>query len=336
MTVSLENNFRFVIIGSGSMCRTYCAAIRAIPGACVTGVVSRSATAPVVPEGHPAVPVAFSLEAFADTCDAVIVTTPNGLHHEGAVAAARLNKHVLTEKPLDVTREAMDLMIRECKEHGVKLSVAFQRRMSPDNVVVKQLLDSGALGRVFAADLIAKFYRPQAYYNSAAYRGSRKYDGGGPFMHQAAHNIDILCWFFGKPLRVVSALGTYAHDIEVEDHGAALLMYPNNMIATVIASTAAKPGFPAQLHIHTDKGAFIMENDVITVWNIEGMENPTQSKGFAVHDSATSAAVKETAGHEAIIRDFIDAVKNNREPAISGESARMATDVVLAIYENRL
>ncbi len=325
--------FRFVIVGSGNISRTYLKAIANLPDVAVAGVVSRSGRRP---EGLPAQAGVFpSLAAVTVPFDAVILTTPNGLHHQGAIEAAALGKHVLTEKVLEISTDAMDRMMRACRDAGVKLAVTYQRRMSPDNIAVKRLLDAGRLGRVFAADMTVKFWRDAAYYRSGAYRGTRAVDGGGAFTQQAAHNADLLCWFFGMPDKVVSLCDRFVHDIEVEDHGVALLHYPNGMIGTFTASTACKPGFPTRLEIHTTSGSLVMENDCIAQWKIEGVPNPAEKK-FQVHDGATSAAVADTAGHEAIIRDFVDAIRSGREPAVPAESGRLATELILQIYGNNL
>jgi predicted dehydrogenase len=203
--------------------------------------------------------------------------------------------------------------------------------MSPDNRTIKKLLERGALGNVYAADLSVKFWRDQAYYDSSPYRGTYAIDGGGPFVQQASHNIDIYTWFFGMPERVVSMLGTFAHDVEVEDHGACLLRHPNGMIGTIVASTAARPGFPARLEIHAERGSVVMENDVITTWAVEDMESPSTGPDSVIHSGA-SVAVTDTAGHEAILQDFVDAIRDDREPAVNGESARAASELILQIY----
>lgn len=325
-----QDPFRYVIVGSGNISRTYVKAIDNSPGLALAAMVSRSGRrADNAPDDLPVFP---SIDAVDVEFDAVILCTPNGLHHQGAREAARLGKHVLTEKVLEISHENMDAMIRDCEEAGVKLAVSYQRRMSPENQTLKRLLDIGALGRVFAADMRVKFYRDEAYYNSGAYRGGYEIDGGGPFIQQAAHNVDLFCWFFGMPSKVVSMLGTCLHDIEVEDHGTALLRYENGMLGNITASSACKPGFSPVLEIHSDKGSVVLVNDEITTWEIEGVDNPAADKEFEVHSGANSAAVEDTAGHEAILMDFANAARNDDEPAVPASSGRLATDLILQIY----
>lgn len=329
----MENDkLRFVIIGAGNISNTYYKAAANVADAEIVAAVSRSGRHPAwAPDGFE---VVTDLKYVKADYDAVIVATPNATHHLWAIAAAKLGKHVLTEKPLDITPSAMDRMIETCQKHGVKLGVAYQRRLSPDNMIVKELLEQDAFGRVFAADLTVKCYRDQAYYDSAPYRGNKEVDGGGPFIQQASHNIDIYAWFFGKPVRTISMLSTFMHRMEGEDHGVAILKHANGMIGSIIASTAAYPGFPPEMMIHAEKGSLVIKNDVITAWEIQGLPNPSVSAGRDIHSGAASASVSQTGGHEAIIADFIDAVKLDHKPAVSGEDARMATEIILDIYRN--
>ena len=326
------DKIRFVIVGSGNISNTYCQAIKKIADVELTGIISRSGKRP--PDAEKCVPIVSDLDEITWDYDAVIVATPNGLHHTWAIKAAEAGKHVLTEKPLDISRKAMTGMIDACKRNDVRLGVCYQYRSNPDIMILKELLEQGSLGKVVAADYRINCWREQAYYDSAAYRGGYGIDGGGPFIQQACHQIDLYAWFFGKPAKVVSMLGRFLHDIEAEDHGVALLKHADGMIGTITASTCAYPGFEPELMIITDKGSLILKNTAISVWNIKGMDNPSVSKGTHVHSGAGHALVEETSGHESVICDFIEAIHQNRPPMVSGEDARAATEIVLDIYEN--
>ena len=320
---------RYVLIGTGNISNTYVNAIGKIPGSEIVGCVSRSGKRP---KFAPEIECRASLAEIEIPFDAVIITTPNGLHADPAIEAARLGKHVLTEKPLDITLDAMDRMIAACESAGVVLATAYQRRTNPDNLAIKQLVDAGAFGRIYAADLSCKFWRDQAYYESGAYRGSWDVDGGGPFMMQACHNIDFYLWLFGMPEHVSSHYGTFMHAIEVEDHGAALLKYANGMIGTIVASTATKPGFPARLEVHCEKGSFVTLDDAISYWDIEGVPNPSTPTQTNRGEGASSAAVSDTSRHEDILRDFEAAVREGRAPLVDAASARQTTEFILRIY----
>lgn len=330
-----DNKIKFVIVGSGNISNTYIAAIEKIADAELVGIVSRGLTKPKVLMNTDNIVVSDSLENLPVDYDAVILCTPNAFHHTGAVQAAKLGKHVLTEKPLDISIPAMNEMIAECKKMNVKLAVAYQRRFSPGNLLIKRLIEEGRLGNIFAVDLSVKNYRDDNYYNSSPYRGTMSVDGGGPFIQQASHYIDLYCWLFGRPSKISSKLGRFLHDIEAEDHGAAICLHDNGMIGTIIASTAAKPGFPARLEIFSDKGCVIMENDLIIRWEIEGLENPMKSDNNNSHTGAATHTVDDTRNHEAVIADFVQAIKTNNDPFITGDSAKIATEVILQIYESQ-
>ena len=329
---------KFVLMGTGNISETYVNAVDNLEEAEITAVVSRNEERAESYARQNGIPrFGDSLAAISCDYEAVIVATPNGLHHKGAVSAAGLGKHVLVEKPLDITPGNMDKMITACDEAGVKLGVCFQRRLHETNIAIKNLLDRGAFGEIYAIDLPLKFYRGQSYYDSGAWRGTAELDGGGPFMQQGSHDIDLLGWLFGMPEKVFAKTGTFGHsDIDVEDHGAAILELKDGAICTITASTIAKPGFSPRLDVFTEKGTFSLENDSLVLWQIDGVERPAclDSDCDQKHNAATSAKVTDTSGHEAIIKDFISAVEQDHKPTVSGERARVTTDLILSIYRS--
>ena len=326
-----QQPFRFILIGTGGISSAYIKAVNNLEGIEVSGVVSGSGKRP------PGIPESISIfSSISETdcpADAVILATPNGTHRDLAMEAAKKGLHILTEKVLEITPERANQMIQTCEENNVVLAVSFQRRMSPDNETLKKLLEDDLLGKCYAASMDVRFHRDMSYYNSADYRGGWAIDGGGPFIQQAAHNADLLCWWFGLPKGVTSLLHRHSRDIESYDHGTALLQYANGLQVNFTASTICEPGFPTRFELHTEKGSLVMENDRFTEWNIGGINNPT-NQDFEVHDGASSATVSDTAGHEALLRDFVDAIRNKRNPLVPAQSARMATDLVYQIYCN--
>jgi predicted dehydrogenase len=326
--------FRFVLVGSGNIANTYVQAFRGVPEASLVAVVSRSGARPPHMTAAEGVEVKPSLRDVTRAFDAVILATPPGLHHQGALEAAALGRHVLTEKPLAITTEGADRAIAACNAAGVTLGCCYQRRLSPDNAAVRRLVVDGALGRLMAVDVSVKFYRGQDYYDSASYRGTWAVDGGGAFMQQASHQVDLYGWFFGRPTRVQAAAGTLAHHMESEDHGAAILVHDNGMIGTFVASTVARPGFPPRMEIHAEAGSVVMENDTVSQWLVPDVPNPSRPTSAPIHSEAGAggAAVTDTSGHEAIISDFIQAVRQGRPPVAAGEEARLATELIVEIY----
>lgn len=327
---------KFVLVGTGNIARTYVNAVSNIPEADIVGVISRDAgRAEKYSAENNIQSFATSLSNMKEDFDAILVATPNGEHYKPVIEAAEMGKHSIVEKPLDITTEHMLMMIDACDKNNVKLGVTYQRRLSENNIAIKKLLDQKAFGKIYAIDLPLKFYRGQEYYDSGAWRGTFAIDGGGPFLQQGSHDIDLLGWFFGMPRKVFAKTGTFGHTgIEVEDHGAAIMEYESGTICTVLASTIAKPGFTPRLDVFTERGTFSLENDAVSVWEIEGVENPGTTLPEKRHNAAASVAVNDSSGHENIINDFMDAVKNNRKPAASGPEARVTTDIILAIYRS--
>lgn len=323
---------KYVIVGTGNISHTYLNALQSLPTSEAVGFISRSKSSGDAPGALPRWP---SLSAVDRPFDAVIITTPNGLHHHSAIEAARLGKHVLVEKPLDITREAMDAIIDAAARHSVTLAVSYQRRTNPDNAAIKKMLDARAFGRIYSADLSCRFWRDHAYYDSADYRGGYAIDGGGVFMQQASHNIDNYIWLFGMPDRVQGELDTFAHQMEAEDHGAVVLRHADGMIGTIVASTCAPPGYPPRLEVSCEKGTFTLINDCISAWHIHGIDNPAAQAAPAPDAGASSPWVNDSSRHAAVIADFERAITETVPPLAAGNDARRATDLILRIYRCR-
>ncbi|TKI07428.1 Gfo/Idh/MocA family protein [Martelella alba] len=320
---------KYVIVGTGNISKTYIGALQSLPGSQAVGFVSRSGRAGENVQSLPCWP---TLSAVDRPFDAVIVTTPNGVHPVSAIEAARMGKHILVEKPLGITSSAMEEMIDEAARHHVVLAVSYQRRTNPDNLAVKALMDHGAFGRLYSADLSCRFWRDQRYYDSADYRGGYELDGGGVFMQQACHHIDNYIWLFGMPEKVQGELATFAHRMEAEDHGAVVLRHANGMIGTIVASTCAPPGYPPRLEVSCEKGTFTLLNDRISDWHIEGIDNPSSSDQQAEDVGASSPVISDFSRHEAVLADFEQAIAQGTTPLADGNDARRATDLILEIY----
>lgn len=307
----------FVLAGTGVIAPAYVEALAAAEGVRLVSVVTRKE---VLPEWGAGLEIAHSVREVKEPWDALIVALPNGLHHPIALEAAALGKHVLVEKVLDIAVDACDRMIAACRAEKVKLGVCYQRRLAPGNRRLKSWLNRGLLGKVIAVDLEARYYRPPSYYATADYRGGKAIDGGGPLIQQAAHDIDLLCWFFGRPEKLASTTGRFLHQIECEDYGAALMRYESGMIATLAASTCCPPGVPSRMTLCTDRGRLVVEGDEVVSCGIEGLPMDEALEPLEV-------------GHLGIVNDFAAAIRGDREPLVNGESARMSVELIQRIYE---
>jgi UDP-N-acetyl-2-amino-2-deoxyglucuronate dehydrogenase len=332
----MADKMRFVVLGTGNIAKKYVSAFAGIESGKLVGAVGTSEEkARSFAQENGIEHWANNLKALLNKTDfeAVIIATPSGLHGDNTIEAANLKKHVLCEKPLDITLEKIDLMTQACQKADVKLGCAFQHRTFEHNRLAKEAITSGRLGRIFIANAFLKNFRSQQYYDSAGWRGTWGLDGGGPFIQQASHTIDLMVWILGPAKEVFARTATVAHNIEVEDMGHAIVRYENQEQGVIEASTVVKPGYPSRIEFHGEKGSIILTEEGILDWCVEGMDSPNIIAASAASGSKDPMAIG-TAGHQMIIRDFIDAVRQNREPLASAPSARLCVELIAAIYQS--
>ncbi len=323
------------LIGSGNISQTHARAARAIPGVQVSAIygtnpqsVSRLATE------HHAKPFAdFAAFLAHNPLDLVILGSPSGLHAEQGIAAAQRGLHVLTEKPMDISTKKADALIAAADKANVKLAVIFQDRLKPNIQRLKHWLDLGLLGKPLLADARVKWYRPPDYYSSSKWRGTFALDGGGALINQAIHTVDLLLWLLGDVLRVHARTATVLHKIEAEDTTVATFEFASGTVGTLLATTAAYPGYPRRLEITGTEGTVILEHDRIIAADVR---NPPPdiaalTAGDA-NESAASAAVTDISGHKAVLEDFLHAIANNTQPICNGREGRRSLALVESIY----
>ena len=336
--------FGFAIVGCGVIAPFHAEAIKSLPNAELRALVD------VVPEQARKRAAEFGGTPYSDLAEAlarpdidvVCICVPSGLHAEVGVQAAAAGKHVLVEKPIDITLEAADRLIAACRENNVKLAVISQHRFGPGMRQLREALDAGRFGRLLVGDAVIKWYRTQGYYNSGAWRGTWELDGGGALMNQGVHYIDQLQWTMGPVTSIVARTGTLAHDIAVEDIGLAVLTFANGALGTIQGSTAVYPGLPERLEISGTEGTAIIEAGRVKVWEFKDEKGEVGAYGAKLKgDTATEAASGAAdpaaiswARHRHQMADLLAAIEEGRDPAITGEEARKPLEVILGIYES--
>lgn len=267
--------------------------------------------------------------------DVVCVCVPSGIHGEISKAAARAGKHIVCEKPMEITPEKMDDVIKVVRECGVKMQCIFQRRTMNAAIAVKKAIGEGKLGRIVLADAYLKYYRSQEYYNSADWRGTWELDGGGALMNQGVHGIDLLLWMVGEKVKKVFAkAGTLARKIDVEDTAAAILQFEGGGFGVIEGTTSVYPGFETRFEIHGEKGTVIFDDSGIKAWKFIGDDAPEVPDAGESLGGASDPAKISSAGHYILIKDLIEAIQEDREPMIPPEEARTAVDIICAIYKS--
>lgn len=267
--------------------------------------------------------------------DAITIGAPSGLHMDITVRAAKSKKHVLTEKPIEVTLERADKMIQACRENKVKLGVISQRRWDPGMRELKQAVEEGNLGELIMGDAYIKWFRTQEYYDSGGWRGTWKLDGGGCLMNQSIHTVDCLQWVMGPVTEVYAQTALKAHKrIEVEDIAQALLKYKNGALGTIVSSTACYPGFDERIEISGTQGTMELFKNKIRTREIMGEKITGQQEVADRGSGAADAQAISNEGHVAQIKDFCQAIIKNRKPFITGEEGRKPLEIILAVYES--
>ncbi len=327
------------LIGGGNISDTHARAALAIPGVEISAIYGTH------PEKIAKLCANYGGAPFADIekflahrpMDLVIIGSPSGLHAEHGIKAARRGLHVLTEKPIDITTARADVLTAECENQKVKLGVLFQDRTKPDVHRLKNFLAEGALGKLILADAQVKWYRPPEYYGNSSWRGKLSLDGGGALINQGVHTVDLLLWLMGDAVSVQAQMATALHKIEAEDTITALLEFANGAIGTLVATTSAYPGYPRRIELTGSEGTVILEHDKIIRADLktprpELIEDNNESRDQ--NQSATSAAVSDVRGHQALIEDFLRAIKTNSPPLCDGKEARRSIALIEAIYES--
>jgi len=280
-------------------------------------------------------------EMLADPAiDVVTVGTPSGAHMEPAVAAARAGKHVIVEKPLEITLRRSDKIISECEKAGVVLSTVFPSRFHDSCVEMKKAVDQGRFGRLTVGDAIVKWYRTQQYYDGGAWRGTWELDGGGALMNQAIHSVDLLTWLMGPVAEIRAQIALLAHKrIAVEDTAMATLRFANGALGIIEASTAIYPGYLKRIELHGSAGSAVMEEEDIIKWDFakKRQRDKLIEQKMAEQVSGGGGAADPAAighhGHTRQFRDVVKAINKGSAPSIDGPEGRRSVEIILGIYK---
>lgn len=345
----MSQELRFGVIGCGVIHGTHCNALQHIDGAKLAAVYD------VEPEKAQATSEKFgvrsvgSLDEMWGHVDAVCVCVPSGLHAELGIAAAKAGKHVVVEKPIDVSLAAASALVETCEKAGVKLATISQHRFAADIRQLRDAAQAGDFGKLIAGDAYTKWYRTQAYYDSGSWRGTWKLDGGGCLMNQGVHYVDMIQWVMGGVKAVRAMTRTASHTIEVEDVSNALVEYENGAIGVLQNSTSFYPGMSERLEVHGAYGTAIIEGDRLKVWEVDqaaaadglygrGVQSqPTPNLRTTETKTETGAADPSAIWqeqHRLQLEDFTRAVFDDRDPYVTGRMALEPLRVILGVYES--
>ncbi|WP_254511741.1 Gfo/Idh/MocA family protein [Anatilimnocola floriformis] len=287
----------------------------------------------------------------AANVEAVTICTPHPLHEQPCLQAAAAGAHVLIEKPLAASLEACDRMIAAAAKNNVQLAVISQRRLFEPVQRMKAAIDAGKIGRPILGTFAMFSWRDQAYYESDPWRGKWSTEGGGVLVNQSPHQLDLLQWLMGEIDEVSGYWANLNHPyIEVEDTATAMIRFKSGALGSIVTSLSQRPGINTKVHIHgsngasvgvqTDTGASfvagmtsITEPPLNDVWTIPGEEHLLAD--FITADRAHFAQIDATQYyHRLQIQDFLQAVRDNRRPLVTGEEGRIVVAMFTAIYRS--
>lgn len=334
----------FAIVGCGMIARFHVRALQDVPNTRVAALYDAFPNAAQKLKDSLGLDCAVcsSLDEMLARQDVnvVIVATPSGVHMDPAVAAARAGKHVVVEKPLEITLQRCDSIINACDQNKVKLCTIFPSRFGDANMELKKTVEAGRFGRLTLGETACKWWRAQSYYDTGGWKGTKALDGGGALMNQAIHNVDLLLWLMGPVAQVGGFTAMLAHQrIEVEDTAVACLRFRSGALGVLQATTSVWPGFPKTIAIHGDKGSAVIEQDDLLRWQFdpEIAADAQIRQRFAVKVGASGGSSDPSAishvGHARQLSDFVAAIESGRPPSVDGREGRRAVEVILAVYE---
>lgn len=332
----------FGIIGCGMIANFHAKAIADLKGAKLVGCFdTQTASSERLADATGCRAYARLEEMLANPqIHVVTIGTPSGAHLEPAVAAAKAGKHVIVEKPLEITLARCDKIIDACKKAGVKLSTIFPSRFHDSSQELKRAVDAGRFGRLTLGDAYVKWYRSQSYYDSGAWRGTWELDGGGALMNQAIHSVDLLTWLMGPAMEIRAQWGMLAHErIAVEDAAVATVRFASGALGVIEATTAAFPGYLKRIELHGSEGSAALEEEDLVKWDFakparrdaaiaDQMKNRKSGGGGA----ADPAAIGHHA-HARQFKDVLEAIRKDRAPAVDGAEGRRSVEIIVAIYK---
>jgi UDP-N-acetyl-2-amino-2-deoxyglucuronate dehydrogenase len=345
----MTRKLRFGIIGCGVIGRIHAEAISSLPDAQLVAV------ADVIPKRAQELAEEFHVTPYEDVqemlaheeLDIVDIGTPSGQHGEHACQVMRSGRHVIVEKPMEIRRAAIDEMLRVQQETGMKMAVISQHRFDPVTRQLHDLVEEQAFGRLVLGNAIIPWWRSQAYYDSGAWRGTWKLDGGGVLMNQSIHSIDLLQWLMGPVRSVFAYTDTLVHRMETEDVAVAVLRFANGALGTIAATTGAYPGVSTRIEIYGDKGSAVIEDDQLSYLHLarDDREEVGPYGGGApgkraqgTENADTSAAQDPAAlairSHALQIEDMMRAIREDGTPLLDGYAAKHPVEIILAIYES--
>jgi UDP-N-acetyl-2-amino-2-deoxyglucuronate dehydrogenase len=333
--VTVPQPLRVALIGCGRISKNHFDAIAKLDGLSVSGVCDIvEARAKGAGEAL-GVPWFTSYEEMLAGVPSEIVTvaTPSGLHPAHGILAARAGKHVVCEKPMAITLESADALVRACDDAKVKLFVVKQNRLNPPIQLLKRAVEKGRFGKIYLANTTVRWARPQEYYDQAPWRGTWEFDGGA-FMNQASHYVDLMQWLVGPVESVIAKTATLARKIEAEDTGVAVLRFRNGALGTIEVTMLTYPkNMEGSITILGEKGTVKIGGTAVNKVEKWEFAEPDPDDAL-VEASNTNPTSVYGSGHEGYYRNVLGVLRGEAIPDTDGRGGRKSLELILGIYQS--
>ena len=327
--------FRIALAGCGRISRNHIEAVSRIDGLEIVAVCDPSEAR----ARSTAEPLGISWftdyeEMLAKTaCEVVTIATPSGLHPAQGVLAARAGKHVVTEKPMAISLDGADELVKTCDAARVHLFVVKQNRLNAPVQLLKKAMDAGRFGKLFLANCTVRWTRPQDYYDQAPWRGTWEFDGGA-FMNQASHYVDLIQWIMGPVESVVAKTATLARRIETEDTGVAVMRFRSGALGVIEVTMLTYPrNMEGSITVLGEKGTVKIGGTAVN--KVEHWEFADEEAGDDVARAMDSNPPNVYGyGHEGYYRNVLSVLRGEAKPETDGRAGRKSLELILGIYES--
>ena len=331
-----KGKVRFALVGCGRISRNHLAALKQHARYCeVAGVCDMDSQAREKAADLTGARAYKDLQAMLADCDAdaVILTTPSGLHPKQAIAAAAAGRHVITEKPMATRWEDGKRMVAACDDAGVRLFVVKQNRHAPLLRLLRKAVKEHRFGRLHMVAVNVFWTRPQEYYDSAKWRGTWQYDGGA-FMNQASHYVDLLEWLAGPVESVHAYTATLGRDIEAEDTGTLSLRWRNGALGSLNVTMLTYPkNLESSITVLGEKGTVRIGGAALNEahhWEFAD-SSPDDDE---VKEACRQVPSTEGAGHALYYDNVIKVLRGEAEPETDGREGLKTLELLVAAYQS--
>jgi predicted dehydrogenase len=271
---------------------------------------------------------------LGEAIDAVAILTESGNHARNALELAPYKKHLIIEKPMALTLDDADAMIRACDQNEIKMFVIKQNRFNVPVVKLREALEAGRFGKLVMGTVRVRWCRTQSYYNQDVWRGTWAMDGG-VLSNQASHHVDLLEWMLGDVESVFAKSCTALVEIEAEDTAVVLLKFRNGALGTIEATTAARPkDLEGSISILGEKGSVVISGFAVNkmeTWNFTDRlpEDENVLRDFSVNPPNVYGF-----GHKQYYQHVVRCLERGARQLVDGLEGRRSLELIMAVYES--